>query len=687
MKSSARWRTLLLVILLLVQHLANAQSATFSWVNQMGGLGLEYGQSLSTDAAGNVYTCGFFDGTVDFDPGPGTLSFTSQGLNDIFIQKVNTNGTLLWAKQIGGVGDDVSYMLTLNNVGEVVLTGYFSATVDFDPGPGNHTAVSNGSTDIYILKLDSNGQFVWVKTIGGAFDDGANAVSADLNGTIYCTGYFDNTVNFNPSSANAINLTSQGLDDVFFMKLSSAGNVKWAKSIGNSNYQAGNGIVANALGDIYISGFYYSTLDCDPGPSVFNIANNGLTDIFIEKVDSQGNFVWVKQIGGAGFESPLAMQLDATGNICHAGFFQQSIDFDPGIGTFNLSSNGGSDAYFEKLTPAGQFIYAKSFGGLLWDEINSISLDTIGNSYSTGFFQDTIDFDPGASIAKFASNGVRDIFVHKMDSAGTFIWAKQMGGTGDDWGNGIKVDLAGNVFTTGFFANLVDFNPGAGVANKLAFNDDAFVQKLQPCPPSYTTIAATNCASFTLNNQTFYQSGTYTQFKTNYLGSDSIITLNLTIVPASFTTIQQTICNGTSYFFSNQNLTQSGTYKDTLVNYRNCDSIVLLQLQVNNPIITSIPVSICAGNSYLFNGQVLQNSGSYYDTLIAASNCYSIIQLQLNVLPHSTYSFSNTNCSEQSFLFNGHLIHSTGLFYDTLSNYLNCDSIISRPSNILKLNA
>ena len=194
------------------------------------------------------------------------------------------------------------------------------------------------------------------------------------------------------------------------------------------------------------------------------------------------NFQWAKGMGGPGFafNSANGISVDASGNVYTAGSFENTTDFDPGVGVFNITPLNGSDIFVSKLDASGNFVWAKSMGGTTNERAIGISVDASGNVYTTGFFDGTVDFDPGAGVFNLTSVGDYsiDIFVSKLDSSGNFVWARSMGGTSYDQASGISVDASGNVYTTGFFRDTVDFDPGVGVYNLIAVLDDIFVSKL-----------------------------------------------------------------------------------------------------------------------------------------------------------------------------------------------------------------
>jgi hypothetical protein len=188
----------------------------------MGGADVDYGFQLAVGASGNVYLAGAFKGTADFDPGNGTYDLTSEGNYDIFISKLDEAGNFLWAKQIGGTLVDYVDAMTIDAEENIYTTGYFQGTADFNPGSGTANLSSAGNGDIFISKLDDSGNFIWAKGIGGTANDIGVGIGLDAEGNIYTTGYFSETVDFDPE-AGIYELTSAGDFDVFTLKLGNGG--------------------------------------------------------------------------------------------------------------------------------------------------------------------------------------------------------------------------------------------------------------------------------------------------------------------------------------------------------------------------------------------------------------------------------------------------------------------------------
>lgn len=171
-----------------------------------------------------------------------------------------------------------------------------------------------------------------------------------------------------------------------------------------------------------------------------------LTVFVMGRVYSQ-NLQWARGFGGNGLgEESHAVAVDASGNVYTTGFFWGTVDFDPGPGSFTLTSNGNSDIYVQKLDPNGNFLWAGNMGAVADDNGNSIAVDASGNMYITGMFSTLADFDPGPSAySLITASGSYGAFIVKLSNTGAFVWAKQMGGAGTEEGFGVCVDGSGNI--------------------------------------------------------------------------------------------------------------------------------------------------------------------------------------------------------------------------------------------------
>ncbi len=479
-----------------------AQAPAFEWVVHPQGVFSESGDGIANDVFGNVYVIGEFRDTVDFDPGTAIFNLNGEGLYNTYVAKYNTDGQFVWAKSFtglqhtnGGIATDLEE--------NVYLTGRFTDTADFDPGLGTYNLSADGSTDIYIVKLDVNGSFVWAKSIGGDKRDGGLSIAVDENGNVFTTGCFKGEVDFDPGPNYYELDAGTSLDDdnnevfysdIFISKLDSNGDFVWAKSAGGTSGECGSSITLDDEGNVYVSGdynhgsgstdiyvskqnndgaflwqkqiggvldagngksikvdidgnayitgYFDGTLDFDSGPDTHLMTSNGEDDIFILKLDSEGDYIWAKSIGASSQDEGRGIALDNNKNIYITGNFDEVVDFDPGPEAYplsNLSDDG--EIFLLKLDTDGSFLWAGALegdGGSQWESRGrAISLDQWDNIYTTGSFTETTDFAPDASVYELTANGQYGAFIHKMSQACNTL---SIPGTPCDDGNASTID-------------------------------------------------------------------------------------------------------------------------------------------------------------------------------------------------------------------------------------------------------
>ncbi|MCP4645667.1 MAG: hypothetical protein GY851_34800, partial [bacterium] len=457
---------------------AHAEDVEFEWAARMGGSSVDVCQSVAVDSEGNVYTTGHFEDTADFDPGTGTANLTSMGSRDIFIQKQDASGALVWAKQMGASDADEGRCVAVDSAGNVYTTGRFQGTVDFDPGTGTANLTASAS-DIFVQKLDASGALVWARQMGGSSTDYGMSVAVDNAGNVYTAGFFEGSgADFDPGPGTTY-LNSAGSRDIFVQKLDASGALVWANRMGGPSSDGGTSVAVDNAGNVYATGTFQATADFDPGAGTTNLTSAGDTDIFVQKLDASGALVWAKQMSGPRFEYGLSVAVDSTGNVYTTGWFQETVDFDPSAGTTNLTSAGSEDIFVQKLDASGALVWVKQMGGPSSDNGVGLAVDSVGSVYTTGPFRHTVDFDPSTSVAELTSANGDDIFVQKLDASGAFVWAKQIAGSGYNYGYSVAVDSVGNVYATGRFYETADFDPGVGTTNLTSAGDcDIYVQKL-----------------------------------------------------------------------------------------------------------------------------------------------------------------------------------------------------------------
>jgi hypothetical protein len=438
---------------------ALSQTPDWSWARGIGANGYDSGLSVALDDAGYVYTVGFFSDSVDFNADPGFSDIlVSSGDYDIFITKYDSSGNFIWAKSAGGTLYDDARGIKVDGSGNLYITGGFSGTADFNPdASGTYLLNSNGLHDMYILKLDSAGNFIWAVSAGSIQSDFFYSITLDASDDLIVVGYFKGTCDFDPSPSGTYNLVSNGNDDIAILKLDNGGNFIWAKQLGGTFADRANSVTTDANSNIIITGWFSYTADFDPGPGIFNLTSNGLFDFFILKMDMAGSFDWAASIGGVNDDNGLSVCVDNLGNIFSTGNFSGTVDFDPGAsGIYNLTSQSTDDCFILALSSSGIFLWAKNFGGSGRSSGRSIFADGSGNIFTTGSFEGAVDFNPDALFDYIlTSSGLSDVFVSGLNSSGNFLWAIKAGGSGFESGSSVEINNYGNMFVVGSFRSPV----------------------------------------------------------------------------------------------------------------------------------------------------------------------------------------------------------------------------------------
>jgi PKD repeat protein len=372
------------------------------------------GAGIIVDNNGFVYVTGRFDEIMDFDPGPGSTQLTSAGLWDLFVLKLNASGDLVWVKSMGGGFNAYGRDIAVDASGNLYITGSYENTVDLDPGPGSSSFTSNGSADIFILKLNAGENLECAKTIGSTDYDYGFSLELDVQGNVYFTGTFGGVADFDPGPGTN-NLTAAGRSDAFVCKLNGSGNLVWVKHINGPMEERGYGLAIDGSNNVYTMGDFQNTVDFDPGPGVVNRTNPTMfgSNTFIQKLDQAGNFIWVRDFDYEG----EGMALDVAGNVYITGQFTQTQDFDPGPGSFNLSTPGVNDReiFIHSLGPSGDFRWAVELEGAI-NNIKGVrvEVDANGNVYAAGGFRGTMDFDPGPAVANQTNVGQTNFYTLKL---------------------------------------------------------------------------------------------------------------------------------------------------------------------------------------------------------------------------------------------------------------------------------
>lgn len=389
------------------------------------------------------------------------------------------NAQLEWVKSTSALQSTEEInaaAMVVDDSGNTYTCGNFWNTIDFDPGSGTHYLTAFNNFDTYVRKLDSDGQLVWVIALGGTKDETALGMAMDNNQHILVTGYFNDTVDFDPGPGTfeLISSVNPVLGSAFAVKLDLDGNFVWAKTFPSINHSRVKTAVFNASSECFLVGEFSGIVDVDPsGGTATNTSNYG--GVFISKLDANGNFIWGGSFPGEGWNESYGIDDTPDGGCVITGHFEDTTDFDPGPGVHLVSPDIISHIFLVKLTGSGNLDWVKKYGAKYFHSPGSIAVSDQGNYYMTGDYSDTTNFNPWGAPQELIASG-RNTFILKLDSSGNFVWVKGIDGDFNSPGK-ILLDASENCIITGSFTSEISFNSGALTFDS-PWNADAFALEL-----------------------------------------------------------------------------------------------------------------------------------------------------------------------------------------------------------------
>ena len=302
-----------------------------------------------------------------------------------------------YAFTIGGYGDDRAYTIKTDLENNVIISGHFTGTTDFDPSENELLLNSSGDDDIFIAKYTNTGTLLWAKSIGGYTTDRCYRMDIDQNNNIYITGTFSGTVDFDPGQ-NVNNLIGTSQWNIYFAKYDADGNYMWVKGLEcGGGFNATMGISAHTDGSVYITGCFNESVDFDPSPNNYYLSAGSATCAFVAKYDYMGELTWAFKIGNGSQKVRAAhREVDNLGNIYVIGQFSGTIDFDPNEGETYLTSTSYYETFISKYNQNGELVWAKNIEAKtnLDGNFSNMNIDAQNNIYVSGFFNFDSDFDP-----------------------------------------------------------------------------------------------------------------------------------------------------------------------------------------------------------------------------------------------------------------------------------------------------
>ena len=388
----------------------------------------DYCNAAVCGAGGDLFIAGAFGGD-SVRLGDTTLhnhgAYTS---NDVLFARLDPLGNFKWAKSAGGTDYDEANGMAADPAGNIFITGRFrSASIQFD----TETLVNGGNPgtgDVFICKFNENGVLTWSRRLGGPGEDLGSCAATDAQGNLYVAGTLDSTL--------------------FIGSWDPAGNQRWLQKATGERFNEVAGIMAERLGNIYLSGSYGGNSIKFGSTELANTGQNYM-DAFVYKFNSASDVLWARQVAGSGWETGAGMACDPAGNLFFTGSFNSgSIQAD----TVTLSNANGPyfDYFLLKMNAAGHVVWGQRGGGIGSDAGISVATDTLGYVYMAGEYRSPSLLIGNTSLPNV---GEKDIFLARFSPAGSPAWAKRVGGKGDDFVKALVADGDDNIYLNGYYGS------------------------------------------------------------------------------------------------------------------------------------------------------------------------------------------------------------------------------------------
>jgi PKD repeat protein len=432
-------------------------TASATWQRRLGADGSDSGYAVAGDGAGNTFVVAAYRDTIDV----GGTTFRSAGGADALLAKYSPTGAVLWARSMGGAGDDFAEGIAVDGAGDAVVVGRFAGTAGFGGSP----LVASGSFDMVVAKYTgTSGAHQWSRRFGGAYDDDASVVAVDAGRNVYVSGYFRGAVDF---GGGVLRVPYETDLDVFLLKLTAAGGHVWSKHFPNSGNERAYGLAVDGAGYVVLAGSFSNTVDFGGGGLT---SPNALTDAFVARFTGAGAHVWSRRLGAPdGNEAACAVATDSAGNVVVAGYAIAAVDFGGGL----LSALGGTDAFVARYAAAnGAHLWSRRLGGKANDYAYGVAVGAGDAVFVTGAVAGSAALG-GTTITV---GGPSDGFVAKYSAVGAPAWGLALGGSDADVGRAISA-VGGSPVVTGYFYGTGTFGGGTLASAGAA---DGFVVRLAP---------------------------------------------------------------------------------------------------------------------------------------------------------------------------------------------------------------
>jgi hypothetical protein len=618
-----------IITLLNLSIKAQSPSIMLEWGKAMGNANIDIASQSATDASGNVYTVGYFGGTVDFDPSASTYTLTSAGAYDMFIQKLDANGNFIWANRIGSTGNEAANTVFVDGSNNIYIGGYYNGTVDFDWNAGNLSLSSGTVQSAFIAKYNSTGNITWLKGLIGTSTSNANSISVDNSGNVYTAGTIgQGVIDFDPNvGVSSFTVTNSGF---FVQKLTSAGNLSWAKGFNSATAGCyATTIDLDNAGNPAIGGVFAGSVDFDPNAGVTTYTTFlSSEDAFVIKLNSLGNYdfgfpLGVGSSGGNDADAVNDIEFDASNNLYVCGYFSRTVDFNPSAATNTLTISGGitgaftnKDAFIAKYSSTGLYNWATNLGignSTYIDLASGLAINSSGDA-----FIGVSNYSSGGSLSSYK--------LCKFSSSGSLLFFKSFSNIES---YDLNIDVAGNLYLAGYVEGSADIDPSTYFSNTVSSiaQKDALIVKFSECTTPASSGPLTGAVALCNGSANSYSISPVVGAQ-GYAWSTNIGMVGTSTTNIISLTSAQTATTGVI----------------SVVGYNHCGNAPTQTLQVTVTPNTTVNVassssSVCAGNSV-----TLTASGATTYSWVSGETTSSIIKNPTSTTVYTVTGY-NGNCS------------------------------------------
>ncbi len=532
-------------------------------------------RGMVTDSEGNVYLFGEFINREDTDPSDNFNYVSGEGIytNINFLTKVSHEGDFLWTKKIACSGSLTGTSIAISNKDEIYLSGNFNDTVFFNMEDGNKKYIpSINRTNSYLAKTDSDGNFKWVKRIGGLSNTSITGITVDnQSNTLLATGIYSNNLYTGLSNDTILQLKSESAyGAAFLLKTDQNGEVLWLNNIDGNNRKETYSISVNPVNSsIVVHGHASRSIEFhNQSSNIINTFTSNYQD-FLVSYSSNGDYQWHYNFGKPNNYSYSILKHNSLGELYTYGVFRDSVVFESEGKQYKAYAEGFASVFLLKTKPNGDIIWFNIIDGKGYNVLSDpLTIDSKDNINLIGRFSGYVDFDwgPNEDI-----HGIND---EKYQNNGFLLQL-------NDEGNFISSDFVYNYFETdwsGFTYSATGKNDRLWLLGYTESFSNTFLMYKDQCNPVELEENEIACDEYNFHNQNYTESGSYLFEGKTASGCDSTLTLNLTIYPSYNFAVLDSACASDVYTFGNREYAVPGQYLLNATSAIGCDSIYRLDI-------------------------------------------------------------------------------------------------------------